>query len=43
MHCHVISGDDVRNAVSKLKSSKIDKDGRFYSESIIHVTGLLFE
>ena len=43
VHCHVISRDDVRDAVSKLKSSKIDEDGRFYSESIIHGTGLLFE
>ena len=43
VHCHVISRDDVRNAVNKLKSSKIDEDGRFYSESIIHGTGLLFE
>ena len=43
VHCHVISRDDVRDAVSKLKSSKIDEDGHFYSESIIHCTGLLFE
>ena len=27
VHCHVISRDDVRNAVSKLKSRKIDEDG----------------
>ena len=39
----MISRDDVRDAVSKLKSSKIDEDGRFYSESIIHGTDLLFE
>ena len=39
----MISRDDVRDAVSMLKSSKIDEDGRFYSESIIHGTGLLFE
>ena len=43
VHCHVNSRDDVRDAVSKLKSSKIDEDGRFYSESSIHGTGLLFE
>ena len=43
VHCHVISRDDVRDAVSKLNSSKIDKDDHFYSESIIHGTGLLFE
>ena len=43
VHCHVISRDDVGNAVSKLKSSKIDEDDRFYSESITHGTGLLFE
>ena len=34
--------DNVRDAVSKLKSSKIDEDGRFYLESMIHGTGLLF-
>ena len=39
----MISRDDIRVAVSKLKSSKIDEDGRFYSGSIIHSTGLLFE
>ena len=43
VYCHVISRDDVRDAVSKLKSSKIGEDGRFYSDSIIHGTGLLFE
>ena len=43
VHCHVIRRDDVRDAVSKLKSSKIDEDGRFHSESIIHGTGFLFE
>ena len=41
VHCHVIGRDDVRDAVSKLNSSKIDKDVGFYSESIIHGTGLL--
>ena len=39
----MISRDDVRDAVSELKSSKIDENGRFYSESIIHSTGVLFE
>ena len=43
VHCHMISRDDVRHAVSKLKSSKIDEDGCLYSENIIHGTGLLFE
>ena len=38
----MISRDDVRNEASKLISSKIVEDGRFYSESIIHGTGLLF-
>ena len=38
----MISRDNVRDAVSKLKSNKIDEDGRFYLESMIHGTGLLF-
>ena len=29
VHCHVISRDDVRDAASKLKSSKIDEDGLY--------------
>ena len=43
VHCHVINRDDVRDAVSRFKSSKIAEDDRFYSESIIYgrSTGLL--
>ena len=42
-HCHVIDMYDVKNAVKKLKSDKIDVDGNFMSNNLIHGTDMLFK
>ena len=42
MHCHNICKDDVKKAVMKLKSDKIDEGGALFSNNFIHGTDLLY-
>ena len=41
-HCHDICKDDVKKAVMKLKSDKIDEGGALFSNNFIHGTDLLY-
>ena len=42
LHCHVVSKNDIFEAVGKLKSDKIDLEGRVFSNNYIHGTNYLF-
>ena len=42
LHCHVVSKNDIFKAVGKLKSDKIDVEGRVLSNNYIHGTDYLF-
>ena len=38
LHCHLVSKNDIFKAVGKLKSDKIDVEGRVLSNNYIHGT-----
>ena len=40
-HCHIVSKHDVRIAISKLKTDKIDEQGKCFSNNFIYCTDLL--
>ena len=40
-HCHIVSKHDVRKAISKLKTDKIDEQGKCFSNNFIYGTDLL--
>ena len=40
-HCHIVSKHDVRKAISKLKTDKIDEQGKWFSNNFIYGTDLL--
>ena len=42
LHCHVVSKNDIIKAVGKLKSDKMDVEGRVLSNNYIHGTDYLF-
>ena len=42
LHCHIICRNDVKNAVMKLKSDKIDESGALLSNNFTHGTDLLY-
>ena len=42
LHCHVVSKNDIFKVVGKLKSDKIDVEGRVLSNNYIHGTDYLF-
>ena len=41
-HCHIVSKHDVRKAISKLKTDKIDEQGKCFSNNFIYSTDLLY-
>ena len=43
MHCHIISKTDVKIAIGKLKSDKINEGGVLFSDNFIHGTNLYEE
>ena len=40
-HCHIVSKHDVRKAISKLKTDKVDEQGKCFSNNFIYGTNLL--
>ena len=41
IHCHIVSKHDVRKAINKLKTDKIDEQGKCFSNNFIYGTDLL--
>ena len=36
-HCHIVSKHDVRKAISRLKTDKIDEQGKCFSNNYVYV------